>query len=154
MLFLGNWSGTTAKIIGLVALAIVVVGVVLTAVTDDNKSEAASVKDVLFLLVTTVGYWIYSSFPNLPAVRHVSPTALYLPEMLGILCGALIFVFATRETSALTARESWAGMIGGAIWYCSICIYLLCSRKRNFKCIYLYTIECSYFYFRWNVVLT
>lgn len=139
MLFLGNWSGTTAKIIGLVALAIVVGGVVLTAVTDDNKSEAASVKDVLFLLVTTVGYWIYSSFPNLPAVRHVSPTALYLPEMLGILCGALIFVFATRETSALTARESWAGMIGGAIWGIAAFAYIFSAQENGTSSAFIYT---------------
>lgn len=139
MLFLGNWSGTTAKIIGLVALAIVVVGVILTAVTDDNKSESASAKDVLFLLVTTIGYWIYSSFPNLPAVRHVSPTALYLPEMLGILCGALIFVFATRETSALTARESWAGMIGGAIWGIAAFAYIFSAQENGTSSAFIYT---------------
>lgn len=59
--------------------------------------------------------------------------------MLGILCGALIFVFATRETSALIARESWAGMIGGAIWGIAAFAYIFSAQENGTSSAFIYT---------------
>ena len=59
VLFLGNWSGTQALLIGFAALAIVVVGALLTSVSDDNGSgQKVTTANFLFLLVTTIGYWV------------------------------------------------------------------------------------------------
>ncbi len=56
VLIFGDWPGAKAKIIGVIALIIVIVGALCTSVSD-QKGGKVSMKDA-FLLCTTVGFWI------------------------------------------------------------------------------------------------
>ncbi len=55
VLIFGDWQGTNSKIIGIIALIIVIGGALMTSVSDE-KSGKITLKDALFLLATTVGY--------------------------------------------------------------------------------------------------
>lgn len=114
VLIFGDWPGAKAKIIGVIALIIVIVGALCTSVSD-QKGGKVSMKDALFLLCTTVGFWIYSSFPNIPIIKAQSGTSMFLPEMLGILLGAVIYGFFADRRS-FTQREQYLNIIAGLVW--------------------------------------
>lgn len=142
MLFLGDWKGVQAKTLGIIALAIVVLGVILTAKTDDRDGGTASVKDVLFLGVTTIGYWVYSSFPNLPQVKEVSPQSLFLPETLGILCGASLYVLFSKQSKEFSAKSTWLGMIPGAAWGIAAYAYIFSAQANGSTTAFIFTQLC------------
>lgn len=93
-LIFGEWPTAQAKVIGFIALALVVIGIVLSSRSDDKGSGNANAK----LLITTIGFWIYSSFPKLIA-KDINPGVNGLdyifPEMLGVLVGTVIYVIGT-----------------------------------------------------------
>lgn len=121
VLFFSQWQGPKHLTIGFGALLLVVIGVVLTSKVDPNKlgaqkGNAVTVKDFMFLLATTIGYWIYSSFPSMPMVQGASSTELFLPEVLGILFGGLVYSILTKNTGVLTQKETWKSALGGLAW--------------------------------------
>ena len=53
VLIFGEWPTAIAKIIGFIALACVVIGIVLSSKSDDKDSRDANFKNIMFLLATT-----------------------------------------------------------------------------------------------------
>lgn len=113
VIIFGEWGGVTAKLVGLLAIILVVVGVTFTAITDkkDGKSAKGSISKGLSVLVpTTIGYWAYGA---LPKAVDASGIHLFFPEMLGIFVGALIYNLVTTKGKSLSQKESWMnGLIG------------------------------------------
>ena len=64
-LIFSEWHSQNDFLFGSIALLIIIVGVILTAYTekDADESKKATKKDFLFLILTTVGYLVYSAFP-------------------------------------------------------------------------------------------
>lgn len=59
----GEWTSGSQYLIGTLALVLIIIGVSLTALSKD-KSAKLKIRDIILLLFTSVGYWIYSSFPK------------------------------------------------------------------------------------------
>ena len=51
----------------------------------------------------------------------------------------MVLYSAFQETSALTARESWAGMIGGAIWGIAAFAYIFSAQENGTSSAFIYT---------------
>lgn len=126
VLIFGEWPTATAKVIGFIALALVVIGIVLSSKSDDGGKNNANARNIMFLLATTIGFWIYSSFPKL-ITKDVNPGVSGLdylfPEMLGVLVGTTIYVVATRST-AVRIRQHWSTSLlelSSALEHCSTC---------------------------------
>lgn len=130
VLFLGEWSGTQALLIGFSALAIVVVGALMTSVSDGSNASGKKVTtaNFLFLLVTTIGYWIYSTFPNLPVVKSEDSVGIFLPEMLGILLGASIYATIATKGQSWKQKESYLNILGGLSWGIAAFSYIFGAR--------------------------
>ena len=79
----GEWTSGSQYLIGTLALVLIIIGVSLTALSKD-KSAKLKIRDIILLLFTSVGYWIYSSFPK--AITADAQT-LFLPQMIGIFIG-------------------------------------------------------------------
>ena len=79
----GEWTSGSQYLIGTLALVLIIIGVSLTALSKD-KSAKLKIRDIILLLFTSVGYWIYSSFPK--AITDDTQT-LFLPQMIGIFIG-------------------------------------------------------------------
>lgn len=56
ILIFGEWPTAQAKVIGFIALALVVIGIVLSSKSDDKGSGDANAKNLAFLLITTIGF--------------------------------------------------------------------------------------------------
>jgi len=138
MLIFGDWAGAHAKIIGIIALAIVVVGALLTSVSDSSDGQKMQTKDALFLLCTTVGFWIYSSFPNMPIVKAESPTGIFLPEMLGILLGSIIYVLFTDKNS-FKQKQQYQNMIAGVAWGIAAFAYIFSAKANGNTSAFIWT---------------
>lgn len=137
MLIFGDWAGARAKVVGITALIIVVIGALCTAVTD-KKGSRISPSDLLFLLCTTTGYWVYSSFPNIPIVKTQSGTGIFLPEMLGILLGALIYgLFADR--SAFKQKQQYLNILGGLAWGIAGFAYIFSAQANGNASAFIWT---------------
>lgn len=138
MLIFGDWAGAHAKIIGIIALAIVVVGALLTSVSDSSDGQKMQTKDALFLLCTTVGFWIYSSFPNMPIVKAESPTGIFLPEMLGILLGSIIYALFTDKNS-FKQKQQYQNMIAGFAWGIAAFAYIFSAKANGNTSAFIWT---------------
>ncbi|ALB28314.1 GRP family sugar transporter [Companilactobacillus heilongjiangensis] len=138
MLIFGDWAGAHAKIIGIIALAIVVVGALLTSVSDSSDGQKMQTKDALFLLCTTVGFWIYSSFPNMPIVKAESPTGIFLPEMLGILLGSIIYALFTDKNS-FKQKQQYQNMIAGVAWGIAAFAYIFSAKANGNTSAFIWT---------------
>ncbi|AKP67368.1 GRP family sugar transporter [Companilactobacillus ginsenosidimutans] len=113
VIIFGEWTGVTAKLIGLLAIILVVIGVTFTAVQEKQQGASAkgSMTRALAVLVpTTIGYWAYGA---LPKAVDASGIHLFFPEMLGIFVGAIIFNLVTTKGKSFVQKESWMnGLIG------------------------------------------
>ena len=63
---LGNWPGITNKIIGFLALLVILIGARMTVWTETKQQEYSKNlrSAVILLLVGEIGYWIYSAAPQ------------------------------------------------------------------------------------------
>ena len=124
----GEWRGAKALTIGFVALAVVVVGALLTSVTEGTSSKKVTASDFIFLLCTTIGYWIYSAFPKMPVVADQSALGIFLPEMLGILLGSVIYTVASGNIGAFKQREQYLNILGGLSWGIAALAYIFAGK--------------------------
>lgn len=138
MLIIGDWNSAHAKVIGITALLIVVVGALLTSVTDSSTSQKMEFKDALFLLCTTVGFWIYSSFPNMSIVKNESSTGIFLPEMLGILLGAIIYALFTDRNS-FKQKQQYQNIIAGIAWGIAAFAYIFSAKANGNTSAFIWT---------------
>ncbi|WP_251547336.1 GRP family sugar transporter [Limosilactobacillus caecicola] len=111
-----EWRGTKEIAIGFIALAFVVVGAMLTSITDRSSGKSVTAKDVIFLLLTTIGYVIYSAFPQFPVLAHTDSIAIYLPETMGILIGVTIYQLITEGPKVFKQRGQYANILSGLLW--------------------------------------
>lgn len=137
MIIFGDWAGIQSKVIGIVALIIVVIGALLTSVTD-QKGQKIAASDFLFLLCTTIGFWVYSSFPNIPLIKAQSGTGIFLPEMLGILVGAVVYgLFADRKS--FTQKQEYQNIIGGLVWGIAGFAYIFSAQANGNTSAFIWT---------------
>ena len=127
VLIFGEWSGTTAKLVGIVAIVLVIVGVALTAITDQKGHGTASIGYGLSILVpTTVGYWAYGA---LPKTIHAAGIQLFFPEMLGIFIGSLIYALIRTKGRTLSQKETWQNGTIGIVFGISSLAYIFAAQS-------------------------
>lgn len=123
-----EWRGAKALTIGFVALAVIIVGALMTSMTEGTSSKKVTAKDFLFLLFTTIGYWIYSAFPKIPVVADQSALGIFLPEMLGILLGSVIYTIASGNIAAFKQKEQYLNILGGLSWGVAALAYIFAGK--------------------------
>ena len=137
MTMFGDWAGARSKVIGIAALIVVVIGALFTSVSD-QKGQSITARDVIFLLCTTIGFWVYSSFPNIAIIKEQSGTGIFLPEMLGILLGALIYGFFT-DRKAFTQRAQYMNILGGLAWGIAGFAYIFSAQANGNTSAFIWT---------------
>lgn len=128
VMIFGEWHGARALTIGIVALLIVIIGAIMTSVTDSKATSKVTVANVLFLLVSTIGYWVYSAFPKIPFLANESSQGIFLPEVLGILVGAILYELFTGRASAFKEREQYTNILAGLSWGIAAFAYIFAAR--------------------------
>lgn len=136
VLIFGEWAESSARILGVIALVLVVIGVISTSVSDNRVNNGITITNIGFLLVTTIGYWIYSSFPKMVSANGQN---LILPEMLGILVGALIYMLATKKSYALAERTTWLNLFAGIAFGIGSLFYIYSVKANGVAAAFIYS---------------
>lgn len=138
MLIFSDWTGVLSKTIGIIALIIVIIGALLTSVSDNSNQNKIQIKDILFLFITTIGFWIYSSFPNMSIVKGENSTAIFLPEMIGILLGATIYGLFT-DIKIFRHKEQYLNIFAGLAWGIAGFTYIISAKTNGNTSAFIWT---------------
>ena len=128
---LGNWPGTTAKILGGLALILIILGAWMTVWTEKKTEENSSLlkKAVLLLAVGEIGYWAYSAAPQATSIDGMHA---FLPQAMGMVLVAIIYtaVLSMRghEKSAFTEVVSYKQIFSGFFFAFAALTYLISAQ--------------------------
>ncbi|MCP8857445.1 ribose/proton symporter RbsU [Latilactobacillus fuchuensis] len=129
VLVLGNWISFQSKVIGFIAIALIIVGVYLTAWTQNKtvESKSAATKGVLLLLVGELGYLGYSAFP-----RAVDANGFegFLPQALGMVIVGTVFALAhtNKDSHPFREKSSYTNLISGLFFAFAALTYLISAQ--------------------------
>lgn len=124
-----EWHGSRSIMIGLVALVLVVIGSALTSATDRGEERRVTFKDLMFLVVTTVGYVLYSALPKAPLLAHTSSEAIFFPETLGIFVGIAIYQLIREGTTPFKQKAQYTNITAGISWGLGTLTYIMGAQQ-------------------------
>ncbi|AMY05897.1 ribose transporter RbsU [Staphylococcus condimenti] len=125
---LGNWPGVTNKIIGFIALAVILIGARMTVWSE--KSEATDSgnlrKAVIILLIGEIGYWLYSAAPQ---ATDIGGKNAFLPQAIGMLIVAVIYgLMNMKKDNPFTNKITWLQIISGFFFAFAALTYLISAQ--------------------------
>ncbi len=130
----GEWPKLSTKLIGVVAILIIIAGVYFTTIKDKQSSQTTgkkvNVKKVFILFFFQIfGYVAYSVFPKL---GNLNSYEAFLPQTLGMVAAALIFSLLPMyfKDKPLKNKETYKNMTGGLFFGIAALGYLV-SAKLN-----------------------
>ena len=128
---LGDWPGMNAKLLGGLALVLIILGAWMTVWTEEKTQEKANVlkKAVLLLAVGEIGYWAYSAAPQ---ATNIDGMHAFLPQAIGMLLVALVYSVILsvkdKEKSALAEAVSYKHIFSGFFFAFAALIYLISAQ--------------------------
>lgn len=128
---LGDWPGVGAKLLGGLALVLIILGAWMTVWTEEKTQEKASIlkKAVLLLAVGEIGYWAYSAAPQATSIDGMHA---FLPQAIGMLLVALVYSVILsvkdKEKSALTEAVSYKHIFSGFFFAFAALTYLISAQ--------------------------
>ena len=125
---LGNWPGITNKIIGFLALLVILIGARMTVWTETKQQEYSKNlrSAVLLLLVGEIGYWIYSAAPH---ATDIGGFKAFLPQAIGTVIVAVIYALMNMSKgNAFKEKVSWQQIISGFFFAFAALTYLISAQ--------------------------
>lgn len=127
---LGSWPTIDDKILGGIALFLIIIGATMTVWTEKKShTEQGNLKKaVILLLIGGIGYVGYSAFPQATSIDGM---ASFLPQSIGMLSVAIVYaiVLSIRgEKSAFTESVSYKNIISGFFFGFAALTYLISAQ--------------------------
>ena len=125
---LGNWTGITNKIIGFLALLVILIGARMTVWTETKQQEYSKNlrSAVLLLLVGEIGYWLYSAAPQ---ATDIGGFKAFLPQAIGMVIVAVIYALMNMSKgNAFKEKVSWQQIISGFFFAFAALTYLISAQ--------------------------
>ncbi|MCH9548316.1 ribose transporter RbsU [Staphylococcus epidermidis] len=125
---LGNWPGITNKIIGFLALLVILIGARMTVWTETKQQEYSKNlrSAVILLLVGEIGYWIYSAAPQ---ATDIGGFKAFLPQAIGMVIVAVIYALMNMSKgNAFKEKVSWQQTISGFFFAFAALTYLISAQ--------------------------
>ena len=125
---LGNWPGITNKIIGFLALLVILIGARMTVWTETKQQEYSKNlrSAVLLLLVGEIGYWIYSAAPQ---ATDIGGFKAFLPQAIGMVIVAVIYALMNMSKgNAFKEKVSWQQIISGFFFAFAALTFLISAQ--------------------------
>ncbi|EOT34412.1 ribose/proton symporter RbsU [Enterococcus durans] len=128
---LGNWPGTTAKLLGAFALVLIILGAWMTIWSEKKDKENSNLlkKAVLLLAIGEIGYWAYSAAPQATSIDGMHA---FLPQAIGMVLVAVVYTavlsFKGNEKSAFTEVVSYKHIFSGFFFAFAALTYLISAQ--------------------------
>ena len=127
----GEWGSTSAKIWGFIGIALLIIGAILTSVSDAGTSEGNKSNQtgtIIMLVCTTLGFIVYNAIPR---ALSASGIAIFFPESVGMVLAVLVYLVFTRQLDELKAKSSWQSLIAGFIFSIAALGYIMSVRDNG-----------------------
>ena len=125
---LGNWPGIANKMIGFVALIVILVGARMTVWSEKSEQEYSQNlrKAVVLLLIGEIGYWVYSAAPQ---ATDIGGLIAFLPQAIGMVIVAVIYALMNmNKGNAFKEAVSWKQIISGFFFAFAALTYLISAQ--------------------------
>ncbi|QIL45920.1 ribose transporter RbsU [Vagococcus coleopterorum] len=126
---LGNWPGVTAKVLGSLALVLIVIGAALTVWSEEKNQENSSLlkKAIIYLAIGEIGYWAYSAAPQ---ATNLDGMQAFLPQAIGMLLVAVVYavVLSGKEKSAFSEVVTYKHIFSGFFFAFAALTYLISAQ--------------------------
>lgn len=126
---LGNWPGVPNKLIGFIALIVIIAGATMTTYSENSTKESSSNlrKAVVILLIGVIGYWGYSAAPQ--AVDHMDGMQAFLPQAIGMVVTAVIYnLINIKKENIFKSPISYKQIISGFFFAFAAFTYLISAQ--------------------------
>lgn len=129
VLFLGNWPSTSERILGGMALILIIIGATLTVWMEKRNQESTNImkKAILILALGEIGYLTYSAAPQ---ATNIDGITAFLPQTMGMLFVALIYsaVVSLKGRRVFTERVSYGNIVSGFLFAFAALTYLISAQ--------------------------
>lgn len=128
---LGDWPSAMDKIIGALALVLIIIGAWMTVWSEHKNTEhqAHLQKAVLILAVGEIGYWAYSAAPQ---ATDLTGMQAFLPQAIGMVLVAVVYDFynhfKSNEPLALQEAVSYKQIFSGFFFAFAALTYLISAQ--------------------------
>ncbi|BBD89096.1 ribose transporter RbsU [Staphylococcus caprae] len=125
---LGNWPGVANKVVGFVALIVILIGARMTVWTEKSEQEYSQNlrKAVILLLIGEIGYWVYSAAPQ---ATDIGGLKAFLPQAIGMVLVAVIYALMNMQKgNAFKEAVSWKQIISGFFFAFAALTYLISAQ--------------------------
>lgn len=129
---LGNWPTALDKILGFLALVIIILGAYLTVYSEHKNAEQQGnlKKAVLWLLFGELGYWLYSAAPQQATIDGMHA---FLPQAIGMVLVGIIYAVIEklrqpRQPAAFGQGVTYRHIIAGFFFAFAALTYLISAQ--------------------------
>lgn len=125
---LGNWPGVTNKIIGFLALVVILIGAWMTVWSEHPEATNKNLlrKAVVILIIGEIGYWLYSAAPQ---ATDIGGKAAFLPQAIGMVIVAVIYgLMKMKNGNPFTNKVTWLQIISGFFFAFAALTYLISAQ--------------------------
>ncbi|WP_413627317.1 GRP family sugar transporter [Fructilactobacillus vespulae] len=139
---LGNWGGMLGKLIGLLALVVIIIGATFTAWTENQSSKNDKVflkKAIILQLIGALGYLVYSAAPQIvtmpsmqaiiPGLQPMDGAHAFLPQTIGMVIFAIIYsLFNLKKENVFLESVSYKQILAGLSQGFGMLMYLISAQ--------------------------
>ena len=125
---LGNWPGVTNKIIGFLALVVILIGAWMTVWSEHPEATNKNLlrKAVVILIIGEIGYWLYSAAPQ---ATDIGGKAAFLPQAIGMVIVVVIYgLMKMKNGNPFTNKVTWLQIISGFFFAFAALTYLISAQ--------------------------
>lgn len=138
---LSSWPGIMHKVIGIIALVVIILGATLTTWSSnkENTDVAALRKATIYQLIGVIGYWLYSAAPQIenlnwahsfiPRTAPMNGLEAFLPQTLGMLLMAVIYsLMNLKSENVFKESVSYKQIVAGFFFGIAALAYLVAAQ--------------------------
>ena len=127
---LGDWPTMIDKVVGFVALAVIILGAWMTVWSEHKTKEDSNSlrKAVIVLLIGEIGYWAYSAAPQ---AASISGKQAFLPQAIGMVIVGVIYgiiTLARKQGNPFTQKVTYKQIISGFFFAFAALTYLISAQ--------------------------
>ena len=127
---LGDWPTMVDKVVGFVALAVIILGAWMTVWSEPKTKEDSNSlrKAVIVLLIGEIGYWAYSAAPQ---AASINGKQAFLPQAIGMVIVGVIYGIITlvrKQGNPFTQKVTYKQIISGFFFAFAALTYLISAQ--------------------------
>lgn len=127
---LGDWPTMVDKVVGFVALAVIILGAWMTVWSEHKTKEDSNSlrKAVIVLLIGEIGYWAYSAAPQ---AASISGKQAFLPQAIGMVIVGVIYGIITlvrKQGNPFAQKVTYKQIISGFFFAFAALTYLISAQ--------------------------